>query len=169
MRPFLEKNVELSREYAGYFAPYRRVTDPMIDAVAAGFNSDAMRNVIVELVVEPGASTAALDAGARRLRALGARIGVGAWLTSTAPFDGSSGLLDFVTVRGDESVRALAELALGCVVAPVVVATGVGDREQGRWLARHGATALIGEGLAALMPLDELVRWASDRGGLTAL
>src|SRR5215470_14777872 len=31
MRPYLETNVQLSREYAGYYAPYRHVTDPMID------------------------------------------------------------------------------------------------------------------------------------------
>src|SRR3984893_10283091 len=39
MRPYLEKNVELSREYAGYFAPYERVTDPMIDDYDAGMTT----------------------------------------------------------------------------------------------------------------------------------
>ena len=31
MRPFLEKTIELSREYAGFFAPYDRIADPLID------------------------------------------------------------------------------------------------------------------------------------------
>jgi EAL domain-containing protein (putative c-di-GMP-specific phosphodiesterase class I)/GGDEF domain-containing protein len=140
-------------------------TDPVIEAVASGFSSDAMRSVLAELVIEPGASSAELDSCARRLHALGARIGVAAWRTSAAPFDGSSGLLDFVTVSGAHGVGTLAELALAGVVAPVVVATGVDDPEQARWLSRHGATALRGEGLAAPMPLDVLVRWASERGG----
>ena len=42
MRPYLEKNVELSREYAGYFAPYQRVTDPMIDDYDAGMTTESV-------------------------------------------------------------------------------------------------------------------------------
>jgi carboxypeptidase Taq len=45
MRPFLEKNVELSREYAGYFAPYRRVTDPMIDDYDAGMTTASVQEL----------------------------------------------------------------------------------------------------------------------------
>jgi carboxypeptidase Taq len=42
MRPYLEKNVELSREYAGHFAPYQRVTDPMIDDYDAGMTTESV-------------------------------------------------------------------------------------------------------------------------------
>ena len=62
-------------------------------------------------------------------------------------------------------MRTLAELALASVVAPLVIATGVDDPDRARWLARHGASALCGEGLAAPMPLEELVRWARERRG----
>jgi carboxypeptidase Taq len=49
MRPFLEKNVELSREYAGYFAPYRRVTDPMIDDCDAGMTTASAQELFTAL------------------------------------------------------------------------------------------------------------------------
>src|SRR5665213_2816164 len=85
--------------------------------------------------------------------------------SSSPPFDGSGGLLDFVTVDGGNDVRTLAELALASVVAPLVIATGADDPERVRWLARHGASALCGQGLAAPMPLEQLVRWARERRG----
>jgi Carboxypeptidase Taq (M32) metallopeptidase len=39
VQPYLEKNVELSREYAGYFAPWQRITDPMIDEYDTGMTT----------------------------------------------------------------------------------------------------------------------------------
>ena len=57
VRPFLEQNVELSREYAGYFAPYRHIADPMIDDFDPGMTTekvralfDALRRELVPLV-----------------------------------------------------------------------------------------------------------------------
>ena len=49
MRPYLEKIVELSREYAGYFAPYRHVTDPMIDDYDAGMTTESVRTLFAAL------------------------------------------------------------------------------------------------------------------------
>jgi carboxypeptidase Taq len=49
MRPFLEKNVELSREYAGYFAPYRHVADPMIDDYDPGMTTESVRALFAAL------------------------------------------------------------------------------------------------------------------------
>jgi carboxypeptidase Taq len=49
MRPYLEKNVELSREYAGYFAPYRRMADPMIDDCDAGMTTESVRALFAAL------------------------------------------------------------------------------------------------------------------------
>jgi carboxypeptidase Taq len=49
MRPYLERNVELSREYAGYFAPYRRVTDPMIDDYDAGMTTASVEELFAAL------------------------------------------------------------------------------------------------------------------------
>jgi carboxypeptidase Taq len=49
MRGYLERNVELSREYAGYFAPYRRVTDPMIDDYDPGMTTASVQELFVAL------------------------------------------------------------------------------------------------------------------------
>lgn len=49
VRPYLEKNVELSREYAGYFAPYRHVTDPMIDDYDTGMTTDTVQTLFAAL------------------------------------------------------------------------------------------------------------------------
>jgi carboxypeptidase Taq len=49
MRPYLEKTVALSREYAGYFAPYRHVTDPMIDDYDAGMTTETVRALFAAL------------------------------------------------------------------------------------------------------------------------
>jgi GGDEF domain-containing protein len=144
--------------------------DAVVDAIAAGFGADAaMRGVLAEILVRDGAPPGPLESFARRLHALGARVGVAAACTSRPPFDGEHGLLDFVTVDGSHEVRTLAELALASVVTPVVIVGGVDDRERGRRLARYGATALSGKGLAAPMGLPELVRWASEQRGSVGL
>jgi len=49
VRPLLEKNVELSREYAGYFAPYGHVADPAIDDFDPGMTTDKLRALFAEL------------------------------------------------------------------------------------------------------------------------
>jgi EAL domain-containing protein (putative c-di-GMP-specific phosphodiesterase class I) len=141
--------------------------DAAVDAVAEAFGAgDAMRRVWIEIVAADGAAPGAVESFARRLRALGAAVGVGAWRTSRPPFDAvDTGLLDFVTVEDDAGARTLAGLALASMLAPVVIAGGVTDAERSRWLARHGATAVRGHGLAERMGLPELVRWASNHSG----
>ncbi|HEV3089556.1 MAG TPA: hypothetical protein VGX96_20300 [Candidatus Elarobacter sp.] len=136
--------------------------DGTLDALAEGFGTgDAMRHLWVELVGSREEPPAEAEAFARRVRALGAHVGAGAWRVQ---FE-AAGPLDFVTVEDADDVRTLAALALGSVVAPVVVAAGVASAERARWLVRHGATAARGEGLAEPMGLQELVRWASERRG----
>ncbi|MGH6811406.1 MAG: carboxypeptidase M32, partial [Methylocella sp.] len=49
MLPFLEKAVELSREYAGYFAPYKHVADPLIDAAEEGMTAASVRSLFAGL------------------------------------------------------------------------------------------------------------------------
>jgi EAL domain-containing protein (putative c-di-GMP-specific phosphodiesterase class I) len=141
--------------------------DAAIDAVAEAFGAgDAMRRVWIEIVAADGVTAAAVGSFARRLRALGAAVGVGAWRTSRPPFDAvDAGLLDFVTVEDDGGGRTLAGLALASMLAPVVIAGGVAGAERMRWLARHGATAAAGAGLAERVGLRELVRWASNHPG----
>jgi GGDEF domain-containing protein len=136
--------------------------DAVLEAIAAGFGSDdAMRRAWIEIAAERPAP-GELESFARKLHALGAAVGIGAWRTS---FDVAGGLVDFVTVEDGPDVRTLAALALGSVLAPVVIAGNTPDPDRARWLARHGATALCGKGLSAPMGLSELVRWASDRPG----
>ena len=48
MLPFLEKAVDLSREYAGYYAPYKHVADPLIDAADEGMTADLVRSLFAE-------------------------------------------------------------------------------------------------------------------------
>jgi GGDEF domain-containing protein/EAL domain-containing protein (putative c-di-GMP-specific phosphodiesterase class I) len=141
--------------------------DAAVDAVAEAFGSgDAMRRVLIEIVAADAATPGVVESFARRLRALGAGVGVGAWRTSRPPFDAvDTGLLDFVTVDEHAGSRMLAALALASMLAPVVIAGGVADGERARWLARHGATAVRGDGLAESMGLPALVRWASNHAG----
>lgn len=49
MRPFLEQAVELSREYAEFFAPYNHIADPLIDAAGEGMTTDLVRSLFAEL------------------------------------------------------------------------------------------------------------------------
>jgi GGDEF domain-containing protein len=139
-------------------------TDAALEAVAAAFGGDAVRYLWVELTARPGTAALGLAAFARRLRALGAGVGVGAWRLAGPPIDAASGLIDFVTVDARGDLGTLAALALGSVVAPVVIAENVPDPGRGRWVARHGATALRGDGLAASLAADELAGWTATDG-----
>ena len=49
MRPYLEQSLELSREYAGFFAPYDHVADPLIDGADEGMTTAAIRTLFTEL------------------------------------------------------------------------------------------------------------------------
>ena len=49
MRPFLEKTIELSREYAGFFAPYDRILDPLIDDSDEGMTTASIQKLFTEL------------------------------------------------------------------------------------------------------------------------
>jgi hypothetical protein len=47
--PFLERAVDLSREYAGFFTPYKHVADPLIDAAEEGMITASVRSLFAEL------------------------------------------------------------------------------------------------------------------------
>jgi carboxypeptidase Taq len=47
--PFVEKAVDLSREYAGFFAPYQHVADPLIDDAEEGMTTASVRSLFAEL------------------------------------------------------------------------------------------------------------------------
>ncbi|MEO7039657.1 MAG: EAL domain-containing protein, partial [Candidatus Elarobacter sp.] len=144
-------------------------SDAAVDAIARGFaDRPGTRSVYVELVGRLQPEPPEIESFVRRLRSIGAAVGVGAWRTASAPFDGANGLLDFVTVDAGSDVRTLAGLAVASVIAPIVVAGGARDRDHARWLLRNGATAVRGDGIAPPMAWNELVRWASNHSGTVA-
>jgi carboxypeptidase Taq len=49
MRPLLEKTLDLSREYADFFAPYDHIADPHIDDADEGMTTAAIRALFAEL------------------------------------------------------------------------------------------------------------------------
>jgi carboxypeptidase Taq len=49
MVPFLQKTLDLSREYASFFAPYDHIADPMIDDADEGLTTTAIQGVFTEL------------------------------------------------------------------------------------------------------------------------
>jgi carboxypeptidase Taq len=49
MQPYLEKAIDLSREYAGFFAPYKNIADPLIDSAEEGLTAASIRALFSEL------------------------------------------------------------------------------------------------------------------------
>jgi len=49
MAPYLETTLELSREYAGFFAPYAHIADPLIDDADEGMTTASIRRLFGEL------------------------------------------------------------------------------------------------------------------------
>jgi carboxypeptidase Taq len=49
MLPFLEQQLDLSRDYAGFFAPYDHVADPLIDKADEGMTTAAIAALFAEL------------------------------------------------------------------------------------------------------------------------
>ena len=49
MIPLLEKTLELSREYASFFAPYDHIADPMIDEADEGMTTTKLQRLFAEL------------------------------------------------------------------------------------------------------------------------
>jgi carboxypeptidase Taq len=49
MAPYLERTIALSREYAGFFAPYAHIADPLIDSADEGMTVASVRTLFAEL------------------------------------------------------------------------------------------------------------------------
>jgi carboxypeptidase Taq len=49
MIPFLEQTLDLSREYASFFAPYHHIADPMIDDADEGLTTATIQRLFAEL------------------------------------------------------------------------------------------------------------------------
>jgi carboxypeptidase Taq len=52
MQPYLERSVDLAREYAGYFAPYDHVADPLIDDAEEGMTAAMIADLFSQLKVQ---------------------------------------------------------------------------------------------------------------------
>jgi len=52
MRPLLERSLDFSRQYAGYFAPYARIADPLIDGPDEGMTTASVLALFAELRAE---------------------------------------------------------------------------------------------------------------------
>jgi carboxypeptidase Taq len=52
MRPFLERALDLSREYAGFFAPYDHIADPLIDGADEGMTTASVSALFAALRAE---------------------------------------------------------------------------------------------------------------------
>jgi len=49
MVPYLEKTLDLSREYSGFFAPYKHIADPLIDDADEGMTTASIKKLFDEL------------------------------------------------------------------------------------------------------------------------
>jgi carboxypeptidase Taq len=49
VQPYLEKQLDISREYAGLFAPYRHIIDPLIDDRDEGLDCAAVQSLFAQL------------------------------------------------------------------------------------------------------------------------
>ena len=72
--PYLEKTIDLRREYAGFFAPYEHIADPLIDDADEGMTTALIRRLFTDLrrelvpMVRAVAEQPVADAGCLRAR-----------------------------------------------------------------------------------------------------
>ena len=101
MAPFLEKTLELSREYAAFFTPYEHIADPMIDEADEGMTAAklqrlfaALRDELTPLVRAICAQPPADDACLRRAFGEAEQIGFGLSIAAQMGYDLERGRLD---------------------------------------------------------------------------
>ena len=101
MAPFLERTIELSREYAGFFAPYAHIADPLIDGADEGMTVAsvralfaAMRRELVPIVHAIAAQPAADDTALRGSFDEPAQLAFGRSVVERIGYDFDRGRLD---------------------------------------------------------------------------
>jgi carboxypeptidase Taq len=101
MRPFLEPMLELSREYAQFFAPYGHIADPLIDdadegmtAATAGALFAELRTTLVPMVRAIAEQPVADDACLHGAFAPSAQIEFGRRVVAAMGYDFARGRLD---------------------------------------------------------------------------
>ena len=101
MIPLLEKTLELSREYASFFAPYAHIADPMIDGADEGMTTATvqrlfaqLRRELVPLVRAIGDQPPAEDAFLRRTFGEAEQLAFGLSVARQMGYDLERGRLD---------------------------------------------------------------------------
>ena len=162
MRPYLEKTVELSREYAGFFAPYDRIADPLIDDADEGMTTALIQKLFAELrrelvpiVRAIGDQPVADDGCLRGAFGEAAQLSFGLDVASRLGYDLDRGRLDkthhpFCTRFGGGDVRITTRVReddLGDALFSTVHEAGHAMYEQGVSRALDGTP--LGSGVSA--------------------
>ncbi len=162
MVPFLENAVALGREYAGYFAPYRYVADPLIDNADEGMTTQTVRALFAELrrelvpiVHAITAQPVADDAGLRGTFAEPAQMEFGLAVVKRLGYDTDRGRIDkthhpFSTRLASGDVRITTrvdERDIGQALFSTIHEAGHAMYEQGVGAALDGTP--LGSGASA--------------------
>ena len=146
MAPYLEKTLELSREYSGFFKPYRHIADPHIDDADEGMTTASVRTVfdalgreLVPLVRTICDQPPADDSCLRQVFPKQAQLDFGLQVARQMGYDTARGRLDlthhpFCTTFGLGDVRIttrINERDLGDALFSTVHEAGHAMYEQG--------------------------------------
>jgi carboxypeptidase Taq len=162
MVPYLEKTLDLSREYSGFFAPYKHVADPHIDDADQGLTTASIRKLFGELRRELVPMVRAIcdqapadDACIHQTFPKAAQFDFGLNATQRMGYDLKRGRLDlthhpFCTKFSDGDVRITTrvnETDLGDALFSTLHEAGHAMYEQGVSAALGGKP--LGEGVSA--------------------
>ena len=162
MIPFLEKTLDLSREYASFFDPYEHIADPMIDEADEGLTTASIQHLFAELRHELVPMVRAIcdqppadDTCLHHLFAEAAQLGFGLSIATHMGYDLERGRLDkthhpFCTKFGACDVRIttrVRENDLGDALFSTLHEAGHAIYEQGVNAAFEGTP--LGSGVSA--------------------
>jgi carboxypeptidase Taq len=101
MMPYLERTLDLSREYSSYFAPYKNVADPHIDDADEGMTTaltrklfSELRGELVPMVLAISAQPAADDSSLRQTFAKATQLDFALHVAESVGYDLKRGRLD---------------------------------------------------------------------------
>ncbi len=162
MRPYLEKTIELTRDYANFFAPYDRVADPLIDDADEGMTTASvqalfsdLRRELVPIVRAVAEQPVADDRCLRGAFDEAAQLAFGLDVAVRLGYDLERGRLDkthhpFCTKFGGGDVRITTRVRaddLGDALFSTVHEAGHAMYEQGVGIALDGSP--LGSGVSA--------------------
>ncbi len=162
MIPFLEKTLDLSREYASFFAPYDHIADPLIDDADEGMTTATIQRLFAELRRELIPLARAIcdqpptdDGCLRRSFGEAAQLGFGLSVATQMGYDLERGRLDkthhpFCTKIATGDVRIttrVRENHIGDALFSTLHEAGHAMYEQGVSAAYEGTA--VGRGVSA--------------------